>query len=57
MVEIGGIGIDPVAQAYFDGEYTPLRMAMDNGHPGRFDQWRGYMNRINPDYAAANALF
>jgi hypothetical protein len=56
-VQRGGISINAFAQAYFDGNFDALRTAMDNGHPGRYDQWRGFMNRITPDYAAANALF
>jgi len=57
MVEVGHIGTTPLCEAYFNGNMGALREAMDRAVPGRYNQWKGYMNRPSPDYAAANALF
>ncbi len=57
MVEDGGVGTAPLCEAYFEASFASLRAAMDRGQAGRYDAWQAAMNRQNPDYAAANALF
>jgi len=57
LVTAGGISKATIARAYFNGDLAALRTAIDAGHPGRYQQWRGFMRQVPPDYTAANALF
>jgi hypothetical protein len=52
------VSFDAVAKAYFAGDVAGLRAAVDAAKgAGTFDKWLGYMTKIPPDHAAANALF
>jgi hypothetical protein len=57
MIVNGGVGIGPVADAYFNGNISGLRAAVDAKQPGRFAAWVGSMKRAQPDYVSANKLF
>ena len=49
------VGVDAVADAYFNGNIERLRAAVDKAQPGRFDAWCDAVKRRN--FEAANTLF
>lgn len=46
-----------IANCFFTGTTSAVQTPVDAGHPNRWTQWVGFMNRATPDYTAANALF
>jgi hypothetical protein len=52
----GGIGTPALCEAYFNGNFEPMKTRMNAVRAGRYEEWKGYMNRPTPDYPAANAV-